>query len=241
MHRNASISQAACSLALFFCMASVQAGSFSVNPVRLSLSAAQPTGSLTVRNDGAEATTVQLEVLEWSQQDGQEILQPSQVLLATPPIFSVPAGGRQVIRVGLRQAPNAQQESTYRLLLRELPLASEEPATGLKMALNISLPVFVLPAGGASPEMHWTATQNAPGSLTLRGQNSGNAHVKVTRLSLYDSSETLMAEKATSDYILAGQSREWTIKTDIPVTGSMTLRAATQAGDLVAVVDLTKP
>ncbi len=240
MRRIAFISQAACSLAFILGITSAQAGSYAVNPVRVSLSAAQPTGSLTVRNDGTEATTVQLELRQWSQQDGKEVLQPTEDLLATPPIFTVPAGGRQVIRVGLRQRPDVEQELTYRLLLQELPMASEEAGTGLKMALNISLPVFIKPAVESRPVMHWTATRNAAGTLALSVRNSGNAHVKVTRLSLYDDAESPLLDKATSEYVLAGESREWSLGLAEPFADRLTLHAVTNAGDHRAIVDVTE-
>ncbi len=98
-----------------------QAGSYGINPVKLTLSAQNSTQIITVRNDGAQAAVMQVELAAWSQADGQDVYTPTRELLATPPIFTVPAGVSQIIRVGLRRAPDEQRELVYRLFLQEVP------------------------------------------------------------------------------------------------------------------------
>ena len=78
-------------------------------------------GALTVRNDGTEPVSMQLEVLNWSQEAGKDVLTPSRELLANPPIFTVPAGGSQLVRVGLRRAPDATARANLSHCLQELP------------------------------------------------------------------------------------------------------------------------
>ena len=116
------LEQAACGLFFFVVWASVaKAASFGVSPVRVTLSESQSMGALTVRNDGTEPASLQMEMLNWSQAQGQDVLTPTRELLANPPIFTVPAGGSQLVRVGLRRAPDGQRELTYRIVLQELP------------------------------------------------------------------------------------------------------------------------
>ena len=116
------LKQAACGLFFFVVWASVaKAASFGVSPVRVTLSETQQMDAITVRNDGTEPVSMQLEVLNWSQEAGKDVLTPSRELLANPPIFTVPAGGSQLVRVGLRRAPDGQRELTYRICLQELP------------------------------------------------------------------------------------------------------------------------
>src|SRR4051812_46070459 len=102
------------------------AGSFAVNPVRATLSAKQTVSSLVVRNSGSESTVIQLEVVNWAQEDGKDVYTPTKELLATPPIFTVPPGGSQVVRVGLRRATDSQRELAYRLFLQEVPPAKTD-------------------------------------------------------------------------------------------------------------------
>ena len=99
----------------------VNATDLGVSPVRVTLSDKQKMGTLTVRNNGAEPVPMQLEVLNWSQEEGNDVFTPTRELIVNPPIFTIPAGGSQLIRVGLRRAPDAQRELTYRIFLQELP------------------------------------------------------------------------------------------------------------------------
>ena len=66
------LEQAACGLFFFVVWAGIaSAGTIGVSPVRVTLSDSQKIGSLTVRNDGAEPVTMQMEVLSWSQAGGE--------------------------------------------------------------------------------------------------------------------------------------------------------------------------
>jgi fimbrial chaperone protein len=211
------------------------AGSFSVNPVRLTLSAKQSAGVLTLRNNGAQPGVVQLEVVSWSQQDGQDITAPTREILATPPIFTVPAGGSQIVRVGLRKPPDARREVTYRLVLHEVPPAPSTDSSGLQVALRFSVPVFVLPAVPATAELVWEATRTPQGTLHIKLSNSGNAHIQIINFTLSprDSSESL-AEQSGAAYVLPNQSHDWIVKPMLPLAAGRPLHVfvRTDAGDM---------
>jgi len=101
-----AMAKAAFGIILLVMGASVaSAASLGVSPVRVTLSESQSMGALTVRNDGTEPASLQMEMLNWSQAEGQDVLTPTRELLANPPIFTVPAGGSQLVRVGLRRGP----------------------------------------------------------------------------------------------------------------------------------------
>ena len=139
-----AMAKAAFGIILLVMGASVaSAASLGVSPVRVTLSESQSMGALTVRNDGTEPASLQMEMLSWSQAEGQDVLTPTRELLANPPIFTVPAGGSQLVRVGLRRAPDGQRELTYRIVLQELPPPPNPDFMGTRMLMRISLPVFV--------------------------------------------------------------------------------------------------
>src|SRR5438876_8352828 len=75
-----------------------RAGSFTVNPVRVTLSATQSVAAITVRNVGTEATVVQLETSSWNQHGGLDSLASTTEVLATPPIITLPPGASRIIR-----------------------------------------------------------------------------------------------------------------------------------------------
>ena len=218
------------------------AASLGVSPVRVTLSESQSMGAITVRNDGTEPASLQMEMLSWSQAEGQDVLTPTRELLANPPIFTVPAGGSQLVRVGLRRAPDGQRELTYRIVLQELPPPPNPDFMGTRMLMRISLPVFVLPKIDAEPVLMWQATRTSQGALKISLTNNGNAHIQIAnfKLSLPGSAQPWVT-KESAEYVLAGQSRDWNLPADseypVPPPGtSLQLFAQTDAGDIAAKV-----
>jgi fimbrial chaperone protein len=237
------LQQAASGLLIFVVCASVaNAANIGVSPVRVTLSDSQKIGSLSVRNDGSEPVTMQMEVLSWSQREGNAVFAATRELLANPPIFTIPAGSSQLVRVGLRRAPDAQRELTYRVILQELPPPPNPDITGSRMTLRLSIPVFVSPEIDTKPVVLWQAVRTSQGALKISLSNNGNAHIQIKnfKLSLIDSVQP-WATLQTSDYVLAGQSRDWILPANpenpAPPPGvSLKLFAQTDAGDIEAEV-----
>jgi fimbrial chaperone protein len=220
------------------------AGSFAVSPVRATLSAARGTGSLTVHNNGTEAAVVQLSVVAWSQESGQDVYQPSKDVLATPPLFTVQPGASQVVRVGLRRAPDATRELSYRLYLQEVPPPPKADFTGLQVALRLSVPVFVTPAkANAKPVLHWRLSRAPGGGLTLAADNNGSVHVQVANFSLADANGKALASRQVAAYLLPNQGRAWQLALEpLPAAGTkLQLAAQTDAGDLKSDVTVEQP
>ena len=235
--------QTACRLFFVLIGASVAcAGSFSVHPIRVTLSDSQKMGTITLRNKGTEPITLQIETLSWSQRESKDVFTATREILSNPPIFTIPVGGSQLIRIGLRRESDAQSELAYRIILQELPQTNNSGFMGAKMLMRVSLPVFVLPEVAAKPLLYWQVAQTSKGALKLSVSNSGNAHIQIKniKLSLPDSSQPL-ATTNTVDYILPGQNYEWVLQANenfsisTPDT-TLQLFAQTDAGDIEAVV-----
>jgi fimbrial chaperone protein len=223
------LGQALCGLALFFTQTPhALAGSFAVNPVRVTLSAKRPVAAITVRNTGAEATLVQLDTVRWSQEDGKNELTPSSEVLATPPIFTIPANGAQIIRIGLRRPADARRELTYRLILREVPPPDPAPQA-LRITLQVSMPVFIEPSVATAPALHWRAMRTREGQIRLLASNSGNAHVQLGRLDLtLAGNGQPVGTHRTADYVLPDNQRTWIVDAKpVPAVGTL-LRVSTQ-------------
>lgn len=231
---------------LFLCLlacTSAQAGTFVVSPVRATLTVSQQVGALTVRNDSAEPTVVQLEVLSWSQQDAKDIYEPTREILATPPIFTVPPGGSQIVRVGLRRAPDPERELSYRLYLQEVPPPPKPDFQGLQVALRIGIPVFVLPSAPAKPVLRWQLSRTPQGQLRVSLSNDGNAHIQVANFRLVPAGREPLPTQQVAAYVLPGQSRDWLMDVaPTPPPGSaLRLFAQTDAGDIQAELVVEQP
>jgi fimbrial chaperone protein len=227
--------QVACGLMLFLgAIGPTWASTFQVTPVKVTLSADKPVAALTVRNLGAHPTVIQLQVLSWSQPAGNDRYAPAPDMLATPPIFTLPANGSQVIRVGFRRPPDAKGEQDFRLFLREIPPPLQPGFKGLRMSLRISLPVFIQPVAPVAPDLHWQAVLGGNGHLQIRVTNNGLAHAKLSgfRLSENGGAGSLpMANKPV--YILPGASHAWPINAAGSVGEHLHLSAQGTSGEVL--------
>ena len=215
-HPCACIAGAATALVFLLALAA-HAGSFSANPVRLTIPAGVTSTSLSLENQGDQPVLVQAEVMAWSQQDGNDVLTPSQDLVVSPPIFKVAPGASQIIRVGLLRPADPARELTYRLFLQEVPQPPPSGQQGVvSVALRLGLPVFVVPRGRAAPTLAWRAAPAPEGAIRLTLTNSGNAHVQAIDCRLYRLDGTLIAEHNLAGYVLLGQARSWQIKPSQP-------------------------
>ncbi len=231
MSNQRSTCQALCGLVFFLMAAAVttaSAGSFQVSPVNPTLSVRQPVSALTVRNTGADPTVIQLEAMVWSQPGGIDTYAPAPDILATPPIFTLPAGGTQVIRVGSRQPPDAHAERSYRLFLREIPPPPKPGFRGLRMALRISLPLFIRPGAEAVSQLEWQAVVPGKGHLRIRVTNRGLAHARLSAIKLSTGKNTeLLHMSGATVYVLPGASHDWMV--DASVANGTHLRVTAEA------------
>ena len=224
------------------------AASLGISPVRVELSPATPTAALTLRNGGDEPTVVQVRAVAWSQNGGEDVYEPTNEVIVSPPIFTVAAKGAQVVRVGLRRAPDARRELSYRIFLQEVPGPPQPGVTGVQMALRIGLPVFVKPVQPAKATLNWRIGREAGGALRVVAANPGEMHVQVIGFKLLGPSAAPdappLASHESGGYLLPSQSREWRIepRPGLPVdTTRLRVLAHTDAGELSADVSLDPP
>jgi fimbrial chaperone protein len=224
------------------------AGSFSVSPLRVELSAGAATGALTIRNRASEPVVVQAEALLWEQQDGEDRLTPTRDLLVSPAVFTLAGEGSQLLRVALRRAPDAGRQLSYRLLLTEVPAQSGEGSSGLSVALRLSLPVFIAPASGsAEPDIEWSLARAGDG-MTLTARNAGNAHARVLSFTAaVEDGPGEALDQRVAAYILPGQARSWPLGGAEGVAKAaaegrrLRVKGAAEAGDFDVVVALDEP
>jgi fimbrial chaperone protein len=219
------------------------AGSFSVSPIRIELSKGQPTAVMTVRNNDTAPVIIQASTLSWGQPGGEEAYGPTRELLVTPPIFTLPPDGEQIVRVALRREPEATRELAYRLLLAEVPQAADKEFTGLRVALRLSLPVFVRPMTPAKPEVEWHATWTGENQLQVTAANSGTAHLQVTDFELRFPGVEVAEKVAVSRYVLPGSAITWEVKVPAEVsrTASVAIHGFSDSGEFQAETQITGP
>ncbi|HEY6926808.1 MAG TPA: fimbria/pilus periplasmic chaperone [Steroidobacteraceae bacterium] len=215
------------------------AGTYSVDPVRVSLSARAPIASIMVRNTGSDPSVLQVETLSWSQSSGQVTLDLTRDVLATPPLFSIPPGGTQIIRLGLRRPADAQRELTYRVILHEvLPPAPD--TKGMRVALDVSIPIFVKALAPSAPSLQWHLSRDSNQRLRLDVANGGTAHIRLETLEITEAGTARpLARQDLSAYLLANDTRSWALQLGALIPREpLVIHAKTDAGDIESRVQL---
>jgi fimbrial chaperone protein len=219
------------------------AGTFSIAPVRIELQGSQRTAVLTVHNDDAAPLVVQVSTLNWTQTGGEEGNAPTRELLATPPVFTLPPNGEQIVRVALRREPDAARELDYRLLLAEVPQPADRNFTGLRVALRLSIPVFVKAASQGPALLRWSAHWLPDGGLALSATNDGSTHQQVSDFTLHFAGTPALARGVVSRYVLPGSTVTWKIAPPGGVAhdAAISIRGASDQGDFQADVAFVGP
>lgn len=199
--------------------ASAQTGGIQVAPVLVTLSGEQSIASLRMRNGRSRPVAFEVDVYAWTQENGQDVLTPTQDVIVAPGIFEIAPDHEQVVRLGVTIPARGDTERAYRLILRELPVQRAD-GNVLGFTLEMSLPVFVTPIG-AAPSLQ-TRTEARGYVRTIVLSNSGQAHLQLSSVEDMDTG-ALDAPR----YLLAGTSAEVLLPAN---ARTVRLRAAEAAG-----------
>ena len=212
---------------LWFAVGVASAVSLTVVPVTIQMEPGQMVTALTIINDGDRDTAFQIRAFAWTQPNGRDELEPTDALLASPPLGTIAAGGRQIVRVVLRQPPQGR-EASYRILLDEIPPPSA-PGT-VRVALRLSIPIFAEPRTRVAPHVQWQV-ESGTGQSFLVGINDGTRHETVRDIKLEAPDGRVLKIMAdVNPYILAGATKRWHIVTPLPPGAVLRLIASTDAG-----------
>ncbi|HWM67399.1 MAG TPA: fimbria/pilus periplasmic chaperone [Steroidobacteraceae bacterium] len=210
------------------------AGSLRVGPTRIDLSPRHPVAVLEVQNTGDTATLTQVDTLVWKQDAGDESLEPTPELIATPLIMTLAPGETQKVRVGLREPNSVDAEQSYRVIVGEV-VPTFVASTGLRFAVRVSVPVFAAPnepaATGiiAQTALSWSARPGTEGCERVLITNTSQHHDHVIHAELLAANGEVLWESAAPDYVLAGAWRTLRPEVCAPVSSRATeLRLTTE-------------
>ena len=189
------------------------AGEFSVHPVRMELGAAARTGVFTIRNEGKERLSFQIQGIDWTQDaEGRDRYTEATDLVYFPRLVAVDGGQEAVVRVGIRQ-PLVQVEKTYRLFIEELPTPATQPAPGtqVRVLIRFGPPIFVKPLQPVD-RIDVEGVRVAAGAVQLTLRNTGNQHQLVESIQLtgHDGGGQRVYTMTLADrYLLAGTAKNY--------------------------------
>jgi fimbrial chaperone protein len=175
----------ACLLTLFL-QFGAQAGSMLVEPVLMEIQAPSATSSVKLSNNGAEPITAQIRVFRWSQVNGRDRLEPTNDVVASPPVVQLGPNGKNLVRVvRVSKAPVAVEES-YRLLIDQLPNRAGNGGKNVNLLIRQSIPVFFRPTGTRPANISWWVATKG-GQLFIMGQNQGGSRARIAGLEIRNS------------------------------------------------------
>lgn len=215
------------------------ASTFNIAPIRANLGPLHHTEALTLANAEDKPVIVQVKVMRWSQAGGEDSLEETRDILATPPVLQLAAKAEQIVRVALRKAPDAVRELSYRVVFQEVPQAPSKDFQGLQVALRLSVPVFIAPATGKpKADLSWTARWLDDGRLELSATNRGSAHVQIIDFDVAIGPDARPVQGQTSRYVLPGSRMSWVLTPDasVPHQGPIKVHGHTDQGEFSAQV-----
>ena len=229
----------ACLLSLGLC-ASANAANLQVSPTSVTLQARQNADGLTLTNTGTTPLHAQVRVFRWTQEGNEEKLEPTKDITISPPMLKLAPGAQQLVRVIRLGAPPADVETSYRLIVDELPVESGETKPGLQFVLQYSVPVFLMPQGdpAIAPQLRARVGQDGGQSL-IEISNTGKAHAQVAELA-YASADgkSHVIAAGLSGYVLPGKTKRWPLPAALTVSASGTFKARINGEPVVQTLSL---
>lgn len=203
----------------------------SISPVLVDLTPKSKVRSVRFTNTSDDVQVIQADTLEWRQDDGRDVREPTDRLLVTPRIARIPRGGTQIFRVSERTGAGSVERS-YRLLLEDITSDAElKTARGNEIRLRIStdLPVFSAPAGDTKALPVWSRCQAPAGKLCLRLDNQGNKRVRISNVRVGGGSSQFQLKIV--DTVLAGSWKQWTVDASPAAQRATQVRYRSEEGE----------
>lgn len=220
--------RAAAGVLAWACGAVAAAATLQISPVTIEMAPGVKGAAMTLSNAGEHPLYGQLRVFRWDQRDGEDRLSPTQTLVASPPMLQIAPGNQQVVRL-VRTADDAAKESSYRILIDEIPDPRTQPRSGIVIRMRYSVPVFLDNGLTARdrPELSWALVCEGR-RWRLRVDNSGAFHARLNTVWVTgENGQRLDIESGLLGYVLPGRHRLWDL--DLPAHARLGKRAVIHA------------
>lgn len=241
--KRANKGRAAVVAALSYIFVSLAANAASVNvvPVIVNLGPGERSSIVTIKNTGASDLSMQADAFVWAQDEAAEdIYAATDELLVVPRIFTVPAGGSQIVRIGQITPVVTPVETAYRVFFTELVSETDgRSSPGLRIRLRLGIPVFIAPGAEAVPALDLVRSGRVDDGYEVVIRNAGNVHIKLTGMMARTTVGDL-AEEITTDvavYLLPGVTRRLVI----PVARDVSVASISFETDTAGTVEHVLP
>jgi fimbrial chaperone protein len=182
-----------------------------VSPTIAEIPPGRPAVTFELRNPGEEPVTFEARPYNWTQDAAGDQLAPATDVVVVPPLFTIPPGGRQLVRIAPR-ARSVDHEGTYRVKFQEVPQPQPPDLVGIRTLLILNVP-FVYETKNGRESVDWRATVSDAGEVQLLATNRGSRFAHFAGLELRDGTRVLLQLRGPQ-YVLAGAARTWNLGAD---------------------------
>lgn len=193
------------------------AGTFTIDPIQLTLGRERPSALLTLSNPTDTPVRLELRAFRWTQTPDDPLrLDPTTELLVFPRLLTLRPGESRLVRVGTLRPPGPAEQA-YRLFIEELPPPPEATPGEIRVLLRVGLPVFVVPPAGGRAALTLTPAPAPPGRIAFELHNPGPVHLAPHSLrieGLGPGAEPLWTHTVAGWYLLAGARQRYELTPD---------------------------
>jgi fimbrial chaperone protein len=216
-----------------------KAGSLQVEPVLVDVTAPGAASTLSLRNVGTATINAQIRVFRWSLVNGEEKLEPTDDVVASPPTVVLAPNAKNIARIVRVSKQPVVGEESYRLLIDQLPDLSQQKNGAINLMVRYSIPVFFGAAGKKIPAVVWSVAVKGD-KVTLAARNTGDRRLRISALTLRDANgRNVSLGNGLAGYALGQSTKSWTIKGHgFSPQGSASISAQSDGGPIRAVASI---
>jgi fimbrial chaperone protein len=211
------------------------AASLQVAPVLLEVPAPGAATTMTVRNTGDLPIMSQLRVYRWTQVNGQEKLDLTDDVVASPPMVELRPKQDYTVRIVRTAKHPVAGEESYRVVIDELPDARKQPGI-IALVLRHSVPLFFVARQSAAAAPHYAITQSANG-LTLRVSNQGDRRIQLSAIAIKNAAgRQVTFGPGLVGYALGRSTMQWTARSsaNLGPPASLVITGKSETGNISA-------
>jgi len=217
------------------------AASLQVSPVSVEIPAPGASAVLKLRNEGTTPVNAQVRVFRWRQVNGEDKLDPTDDVVASPPLVSLAPKSDYTVRLVRVTKQPLEKGETYRLLVDELPDFKQQRNGAVTLVLRYSIPIFFYSLDAAEAKLAWSVEQRS-GRIFVSATNQGDRHVRISTLKLRKGDGTTISfSNGLTGYVLGRSGMRWSASSSvnrIGADGSVVISAQGDHGPINATASM---
>lgn len=190
---------------------------------------------ITLRNLEPRPMAVQVRVFRWSLRDGHDDLEPTEDVVASPPIVTVAPSEDYQVRLQRMAQSEPRGEESYRIVVDELPNPNRQRNGSVAVVLRYVVPAFYTAPDAVQPRLAWSLG-NRDGRPVLRATNVGDRRVQIDDLAVRTGKSLTNIQKGLAGYVLGHSEREWALPVGLGSSRISSVVARSDRGTIDAAV-----